>query len=238
MSLFYFIKLKEGAKGMAEKKKKESKEMSNKEKREKMVEVQTGKRVFDSEKYGLLQIRYPKVEENRLADWEYSKVFNQACMDDIPTNREMEELIKRKKLWTSEDDEKIEKIREEIEKQLVLLSKMESEKAIAPIESKIKALRDEMFGLQQERQRYFNNTAEAKADEAKMSFLIHKCTEYADTGKPVWPTYDDFKNEEDQETVNLIVYQFLTFINGLPADFLINPSEVLGETVEEDNAEE
>lgn len=207
--------------------------MTNKEKREKMTEVQTGRRVFDSEKYGLLQIRYPKVEENRLADWEYSKVFNQACMDDIPTNREMDELIKKKKLWTSKDDERISKIQEDIEKQLVLLSKMESAKAIAPIESKINALRDEMFGLQQEKQRYFNNTAEAKADEAKMSFLIHKCTEFADTSKPVWVTYADFKNEEDQTTVNLIVYQFLTFINGLPADFLIDPSETEGETVEE-----
>jgi hypothetical protein len=218
---------------MAESKRKESQEMTNKEKREKMTEVQTGRRVFDSEKYGLLQIRYPKVEENRLADWEYSKVFNQACMDDIPTNREMEELIKKKKLWTSKDDERIEKIKEDIEKQLVLLSKMESEKAIAPIESKINALRDEMFGLQQEKQRYFNNTAEAKADEAKMSFLIHKCTEYADNNKPVWEKYTDFKNEEDQNTVNLIVYQFLTFINGLPADFLVDPSVMEEETFEE-----
>lgn len=224
---------KEGAKGMAESKRKESQEMTNKEKRDKMVEVQTGRRVFDSEKYGLLQIRYPKVEENRLADWEYSKVFNQACMDDIPTNREMEELIKKKKLWTSKDDERIVKIQEDIEKQLVLLSKMESEKAIAPIESKINALRDEMFGLQQEKQKYFNNTAEAKADEAKMSFLIHKCTEYAETNKPVWVTYADFKNEEDQSSVNQIVYQFLTFINGLPADFLVDPSDTSGETVEE-----
>jgi hypothetical protein len=223
---------------MAETKKKESKEMSNKEKREKMVEVQTGRRVFDTEKYGLLQIRYPKVEENRLADWEYSKVFQQAVMDDIPTNREMEETIKKKKLWTSKDDERIEQIREEINKQLVLLSKMETEKNMLPIETKINELRDEMFGLQQEKQKYFNNTAEAKADEAKMSFLIHKCTEYADTNKPVWTTYKDFKEEEDQTTVNLIVYQFLTFINGLPADFLIDPSDVEEETVEEEDSEE
>lgn len=223
---------------MADIKKKESTEMSNKEKREKMTEVQTGRRVFDSEKYGLLQIRYPRVEENRLADWEYSKVFQQAIMDDIPTNREMEELIKKKKLWTKKDDEKIEKIREEINKQLTILSKMETEKNIAPIEDKIEELRDEMFALQQEKQRYFNNTAEAKADEAKMSFLIHKCTEYADNNSPVWATYTDFKNEEDQATVNMIVYQFLTFINGLPADFLVNPSDEEGETDEVEAIEE
>ncbi|HLI46449.1 MAG TPA: hypothetical protein VKU94_04580 [Geobacterales bacterium] len=219
-------------------KKKESKEMTNKEKREKMVEVQTGKRVFDSKKYGLLQIRFPKVEENRLADWEYSKVFMQAVNDDIPTNKEIEAMIKRKNLWTEEDDKKIEELRAKIDAQLVLLSKMETEKNMAPIEAKINEYRQEIFDLQQERQKYFNNTAEAKADEAKMSFLIHKCTEYADTGKPVWETYKDFKEEEDQATVNEIVYQFLTFINGLPADFLENPSDVKGETVEEEDSEE
>ena len=223
---------------MAENKQKESQEMSNKEKREKMTEVQTGKRVFDTDKYGLLQIRYPKVEENRLADWEYSKVFQQAVMDDIATNREMEEMIKKKKLWTKTDDNKIEKIREEIGKQLTVLSKMETEKNMIPIEEKIEGLRDEMFGLQQEKQKYFNNTAESKADEAKMSFLIHKCTEYADGSKSVWKTYDDFKNEEDQNTVNMIVYQFLTFINGLPADFLGSPSEDEEETDEVETSEE
>lgn len=213
---------------------KESKELSNKEKRESMVEVQTGYRVFDTEKYGLLQIRYPKVEENRLADWEYSKVFQQAIMEDIPTNREMEDVIKRKKLWTKEDDEKIDKLNEEINKQIVVLSKLESEKAIAPVEAKIADLRNEIFQLQQQRQFYFNNTAESKADEAKMSFLIHKCTEYAESGKPVWKSYEDFKNEGDQITVNQIVYQFLTFINGLPADFLGNPVEQDGLADEEE----
>jgi chorismate mutase len=211
--------------------------MSNKEKREKMVEVQTGKRVFDTEKYGLVQIRFPKVEENRLADWEYSKVFMQACKDSIPTNREMEEFIKKHNLWTKSDEDRISEIREEINKQLVILSKMDTAKNIEMIENKINELRDELFGLQQERQRYFNNTAEAKADEAKMSFLIFKCTEHADKEKPVWKTYEDFKDEEDQMTVNAIVYQFLTFINGLPADFLADPSDEEGETdeVETDN---
>lgn len=215
--------------------KKESKEMSEKEKREAMVEVQTGKRVFDTDKYGLLQIRYPKVEENRLADWEYSKVFQQAIMDEIPTNREMEELIKRRKLWTAEDDENVAKLEEEINKQLVMLSKMESEKAIVPIQEKIGMLRNEIFQMQQQRQSYFNNTAESKADEAKMSFLIHKCTEFADSENPVWKTYEDFKNEGDQLTVNAIVYQFLTFINGLPAEILSNPTGLVGENDKEES---
>jgi chorismate mutase len=219
-------------------KKKESQEMTNKEKREKMVEVHTGKRVFDSEKYGLLQIRFPLVEENRLADWEYSKVFHQAIMDEIPTNKEVEAMIKKRGLWTEEDEEKVADLRSKIDIQLVLLSKMETEKNMKPINDKIDELRQEIFQVQQERQKFFNNTAEAKADEAKMSFLISRVTEYADTGKKVWETYADFKNEPDQSTVNDIVMQFLTFINGLPADFLETPSEVEGETVEEENSEE
>lgn len=209
-----------------------SEELINKEKRDKMVEVQTGKRVFDSEKYGLLQIRYPKVEENRLADWQYSKVFQQAIVDDIPTNREMDYMIKKRNLWTEADEEKIEKIKDEIQKQIVLLSKMETEKNSFPVKMEIDRLRSELFGIQQEKQRYYNNTAEAKAEEAKLSYLIYACTEKADTSKRLWKKYEDFQNEEDQNVVNEITYQFMTFINGLPADFLDSP------TVDEDESEE
>lgn len=209
-----------------------SEELINKEKRDKMVEVQTGKRVFDSEKYGLLQIRYPKVEENRLADWQYSKVFQQAIVDDIPTNREMDYMIKKRNLWTDADEEKIEKIKDEIQKQIVLLSKMETEKNSFPVKMEIDRLRSELFGIQQEKQRYYNNTAEAKAEEAKLSYLIYACTEKADTNKRLWKKYEDFQNEEDQNIVNEITYQFMTFINGLPADFLDSP------TVDEDESEE
>jgi chorismate mutase len=147
-------------------------------------------------------------------------------------------MIKKRNLWTEEDEEKIADLRSKIDVQLVLLSKMETEKNMKPIQDKIDELRQEIFQLQQERQKFFNNTAEAKADEAKMSFLISRVTEYADTGKKVWEKYNDFKDEPDQATVNDIVMQFLTFINGLPADFLTNPSEVEGETVEEEDSEE
>jgi hypothetical protein len=204
---------------------KAKKEYTAVESRDLMAEIKTGRRVFDTEKYGLVQIRFPKVEENRLADWEYSKVFQKAVMDDIPTNKEMTKFIERKGLWGKEEEDKIASIQEEITKQIAILGKMtEGSANYEAAEEKINSLRQDIFTLQQERQKYFNNTAESKADEAKMSFLIFKCTEDAETGKPLWKTYDDFKNEEDQGTVNTIVYQFLTFINGLPADFLQLPS--------------
>lgn len=217
---------------MAEKQKKE---YTDQESREQMTEIKTGRRVFDTKKYGLLQIRFPKVEENRLADWEYSKVFQQAIMDDIPTNKEMTKLIERKGLWSKEDDDKIESLNEEIQKQVTVLSKMsEGSKNMDKVQEKINELRQEIFQMQQERQRWYNNTAESKAEESKMSFLIYKCTEFADSGKNVWAKYEDFKGEEDQESVNTIVYQFITFINGLPADFLSTSSTSDEEAVVEE----
>ncbi|MDP5273659.1 hypothetical protein [Chengkuizengella axinellae] len=201
---------------------------SEKELNEGMTEVKTGRRIIDTDKYGLVQIRFPKVDENRLADWEYSKVFQEAVMDGIPTNKEMERLINERKLWTEQDDHEIEAIKQEIEKQFVVLSKMNSEKRLKEVEASIGELRNKIHAKQQERQRYFNNTAESKADEAKISFLIYKCTEKAESEEPVWDSYDEFKNEEDQKTVNVIVHQFLTFINGLPADFLSKPSAEKG----------
>lgn len=213
-------------------------DMPEKEQREAMTEIKTGRRVFETPQ-GLMQVRFPKTEENRLADWEYTRVLTQAIKDGIMTNKQMDKFIKENELWTDEDKAEVERLNDEINKQIVILSKMgENSKNAAKVEEKINQLRQDLFNKQQERQRLFNNTAEAKADEAKMSFLIYKCTEDADTGKALWATYDDFKNEEDQETVNVIVYQFLTFINGLPADFLSYPSARTGETEDEEADEE
>lgn len=214
--------------------KKDKKEYAEQESSELMTEVRTGRRVFETDK-GLIQIRFPKVDENRLADWEYSKVFQHALKDGMPTNKQMTKQIEEFGMWTKEDDEKIEKLREEIDKQIVVMSKMsEGSKNMEKAQEKINELRDELMEIQTEKQRYFQNTAEAKADEAKMSFLIYKCTEDANTGKPFWSSYESFKNEEDQGVVNTIAYQFITFINGLPADFL---QETPVETGEESNGE-
>lgn len=218
-------------------KEKAKKEYTEQEASELMTEVKTGRRVFETEQ-GLIQIRFPKVDENRLADWEYSKVFQQALKDGIPTNKQMQKQIEEYGMWTKEDDDKIAKLREEIEKQIVVMSKMaEGSKNMEKAQEKVNELRDELIEVQTEKQRYFQNTAEAKADEAKMSFLIFKCTEDANTGKPFWSSYDAFKNEEDQGTVNTIAYQFITFINGLSSDFLqVAPAktdeETNGEVVE------
>ncbi|RPK20064.1 hypothetical protein [Paenibacillus xylanexedens] len=199
------------------------------ESNELMTEIKTGRRVFDSAR-GLVQIRFPKVEENRLADWEYSKVLNQAIKDGIPSNKQMTKMIESMELWTKEDDEKVQTLRDEIDKQIVVMGKMaEGSKNMEKAEDKISEFRQELMALQQERQKLYQNTAESKADEGKMSFLIYKCTEVADTGKPFWSSYEAFKNEEDQNLVNTIAYQFITFVNGLPADFLQEPSAEVNE---------
>lgn len=217
--------------------KKKQQEQTEQEARELVTEIKTGRRVFETEKFGLVQIRFPKVEENRLADWEYTKVFQQAIKDGIPTNKQMTKQIEELELWTKEDDEKIKSINDEVQKQIAVLDKMsEGSKNFEAVADKIAELRNDALAIQTEKQRLFNNTAESKADEAKMTFLIYKCAEFADSNEPIWVKYEDLKNEEDQGTVNIIVYQFLTFINGLPADFLSLPSTGKG-TVEEEEEE-
>jgi hypothetical protein len=216
---------------MAEKQK-EKKEYSNQEAREVMTEVKTGRRLFETKK-GLVQVRFPKVEENRLADWEYSKVLIEAAKDSIPTNKQMTKMIEEYGLWTKEDDDKIASLQVEIDKQIVILGKLtEGSKNYEKAEDTINELRQQIITIQSEKNKLFQNTAESKADEAKMSFLIYKCTEYAEDNMPLWETYKDFKNEGDQEMVNQIVYQFLTFIHGIPVDLLEEPPVSENEKVE------
>ena len=172
-----------------------------------------------------MQVRFPKVEENRRAEWEFSKILNEAILDGIPTNREMEKMLRDRKIWTEEDDNKIINFDKQIEAQIAMLEKMTEDKAIEQVQTTINRLRNEQMILQSERQRFFQQTAESKAEEAKLSFLVYKCAMNADTEEPVWKTYEDFKNEEDQITANQIALTFLSLIHGLDINFSAESQE-------------
>lgn len=211
------------------------KEHTTQEQREVMTEIKTGKRLFRDDDGELLQVRFPKVEENRLADWEYSKVLMEAIKDGIPTAKQMAKMIEELGLWSKEDDDKIVALQEEINKQITVMGKLtEGSKNYEKAQDTINDLRQEILDIQQDKQRLYNNTAESKAEEAKMSFLVFKCSEYADGEKPLWSSYNEFKNEQDQAKVNKIVYQFLTFVNGIPVDLLQEPSASEDEVVDEE----
>lgn len=198
-----------------------------------LQEVIEGARYFEAPGLGRLKIRFPTNAEKRKADLEYAKTFSDLLDSGIKTNREMEKLLRERKIWTEEDDKAIEEKDREIQGHLLLLSKTKTKSKREEIRKKIAQLREELFALHQEKQAFLTNTVESKAEEARFAYLIHACTYNADTDERVWKTVEDFNNEENQEGVVQVIYQFMTFLRGLPADFL----EYLPENESDDEEE-
>lgn len=191
-----------------------------KELREAMNEIVTGTRVFKTGKYGLVQVRFPTTEEQRLADFEYSLTMTKALRSGLMTNNEIEKMLKAREIWGEKEEEKAKEIDEKINAEVMYLSKLKTAEKQKPVQNRINTLKQERLDLLSEKQKFFNISAETKADEARISYLTYCCTENAKTQDPLWKNYDEFKNEHNGEDLSQIIIQFLTFINGISPNLL------------------
>jgi hypothetical protein len=194
---------------------KQQEQPTDQELREGMNEIVTGRRLFSTKKFGKVSVRFPSTEEQRLADWEYSLAMTRGLRDGLMTNAKLESVLEESGIWGQKEKDKLMKIDEDINVELVYLSKLKTEKTQEPVQIKINGLKQERMTLLTERQKFMNISVEAKSEETRISYLTYSCTENAETQERIWATYKDFMAEKNSEDMGIIVMQFLTFINGL-----------------------
>lgn len=172
--------------------------------------------------------RFPSSGEENEANWAYSRAFNKALKEGLPTQNEMLEILRERGLWNSEKEKELDDARKEIQKLESLLAKKDlkdTSKSTRKLVSKLLAKRAYVFALNAEYQEYMNQTVEAKADEARIAVLVSYCTETKD-GERVWESVDDYLADRNGELVGAATYQFLTMVSGIAANYLENLTEV------------
>lgn len=175
------------------------------------VQLQSGKEVK-------LSTRVATQEELNDAEFEYSKAFNHAIMNGImPQSRMLSELLKNG-IWSEERDEAIEEQRQKVIKLEDLMDDEETDKE--RVAEELKEARTLLYEMRQEKTDLLSHTAEAKADEAQRSFIVSRVTEDAKSGIRVWKKFNDYVTEEDANLVFRATYEYLTFVNNLPSDFM------------------
>lgn len=205
---------------------------------ETMAEVALGEREFEAEGFGRVKIRWPTQKERHQANMEYSKYFTQLLDEGLlKTRDEMEETLRKRKIWTDKHEEEKIRLRDLIndthEAQAKARNKGERRKAI---ESRQKA-RDKLQELMVKYETLMANTVESKADEVRIGHIIYRVTSYVETDEPVWPTYDDYVNESNESGFAEVYGQWMAFQQGLPSNFLDilhEQEELLGENGEPD----
>lgn len=196
-----------------------------------LEEIQSGKRFMDVEGHGVLYIRNPTIEENQEGNLIYAKVFNQAILAGIDPEDELTKKLVDKGILEDENssDSEASKVRTELVKLEALVKKYDANnrsKQVKKAARELAEVRAKVYDFNMKRQRLLSNSAEARAEDVKNSFLISRVTYRDDTNERVWGAYEDYLKEDDYALIGRLTLEFLTFSYGIASNFMAEYPEV------------
>ena len=177
----------------------------------------------------------PKIREE--ADEEEVKVFSDGLRPKelggkgLLTQEQMEKILRDNKIWGDEEQKALDEVRARIVELLDKLEKEKGTKKFNKIYAKIKEERQKEQDLLSKYDYYFSRTVDARARNAKLMYLIANCIRNED-GTRIWPTFDDFKAEEDFEFVTEATKQAMSFFLNIDIDIFTYPEDKLLQEME------
>ncbi len=172
-------------------------------------------------------IAQPSAADIRKADWQYSKVYNQAIVDEFLTQAQMVDVLKDKGILSEDYAERVETTRMELASELFKLENIEEtapELEREGLALEIARLRDELFSLNQQVNGPMGNTCENLADDARNEYLTSRIVQEKD-GSHLWKDFDSYQNEENSTLSIKARFEVMLWIQGLDSNFLENTPE-------------
>jgi hypothetical protein len=172
-------------------------------------------------------IASPSGEDIRKADWQYSKVYNQAIVDEFLTQSQMLELLQDKGIVDEEYTQKLETVRISLGAELFKLEALmdaatDIEKQATAME--VARLRDELFQLNQRVNGPMANTCENLAEDARTDFLTSRIIQKKD-GSKVWEDFESYRDEGNPALSIKARFEVMLWMQGLESNFLENTPE-------------
>ncbi|MBD3260376.1 MAG: hypothetical protein GF334_01640 [Candidatus Altiarchaeales archaeon] len=178
----------------------------------------------ETESYFIAQ---PSAADIRKADWQYSKVYNQAIVDGFLTQSQMLEVLKDKGILSEEYTEQLESVRINLAAELFKLENLGNETPDDDREAvamEVARLRDQLFRLNQQVNGPMGNTCENLAEDARTEFLTSRVVQKQD-GSRLWETFDDYQNEENSGLSVKARFEVMLWMQGLESNFMENTPE-------------
>lgn len=202
-----------------------------------------------------LRLRQPTADELTMADWEYARIFNSAISEGIrPRSALIDKLVENgiRVEEMQEEATELSKQIPELEKALEAARKKGDKSVIDRAKDNLKELRETLLRKNAIVRDYLRQSAEGKAEEVRDAFLMANLIEFvegANKGKSYYTVitreprkaakdrYQHLKDDTDAMFKMRLSVEYMTFINGLPADFLDNLPENKKEKWEEASIE-
>ncbi len=172
-------------------------------------------------------IAAPGGEDIRKADWQYSKVYNQAIIDGFLTAAQMTELLTEKGIISDDYTQRVEDVRIGLGAELFKLETlMESstEEEREAVAMGVARYRDELFQLNQRVNGPMANTCENLAEDARTEFLTSRIIELKDQTK-LWKDFEAFRTEDNAALAIKSRFEVMLWMQGLESNFLENTPE-------------
>ena len=172
-------------------------------------------------------IANPTGEDIRKADWQYSKVYNQAILDDLLTQAQMIDLLKKQGVISEDYATEVEETRSRLAGEIYKLEALPESAADLEREDaalSVAATRDELFRLNQRVNGPMGNTCENIAEDARVEFLTSRVLQNKD-GSKLWEDFDAYLNEENTALSVKARFEVMLWMQGLNSDFLENTPE-------------
>ena len=168
----------------------------------------------------LLMFKYPNNITKQRANLIYEQSYNDAVNNGILPQKDLEELIDKRNIITTAEKKFLKKLKDQLEAQMVLLSKTTRVKANQErIKSIITKIRRDIFEIESKKNSKLMMSAENKAEEEKTVFMASRCT-YKEDESLFWATYDEIKNDTKIDLRDKILLKFLRFYSGLSSSII------------------
>jgi len=172
-------------------------------------------------------IANPTGEDIRKADWQYSKIYNQAILDDLLTQAQMIDLLKKQGVISEDYATEVEETRSKLAAEIYKLEALPDSTPDIERENaalSVAASRDELFRLNQRVNGPMGNTCENIAEDARVEFLTSRVLQSKDNSK-IWEDYSSYLNEENTALSVKARFEVMLWMQGLNSDFLENTPE-------------
>jgi len=158
-------------------------------------------------------VRFPTPLEVEWATMEYERAYQQARARGVPTESMMWALIRDRGLYSEADDKRLEELGQRIAELRDRLPYL-SDAAMEIVQKQLDQLRGEERAILLSRHAFLSQTAEAKAADRRLQFLLPFCVEDPLSGQRIWSSMEDAE-QEDPLVIQRVMQGFLEFMAGV-----------------------
>jgi hypothetical protein len=197
-------------------------EISKAEMDELLVEIITGKRLFQDTVSGeIFAVRFPTVQEKDRARIIYSKKYKELIASGLPTRKEMEGIIKEHEILPPSHFFFVKNLENSIEDMERSLKITNSEHQKASLKADIDRAQQSLYKLKREEELLYENSADMRAEDVRLSYLISACTIKGDElEQKYWESYSEYKGDTNSHFATLARQNFIRMFIGISAELI------------------